>query len=454
MNKNFTIKNLIRIICFICLSLAIFLVILFSQVQGQSNSLINSYPNNSDVNIVIIQHDSCPWSYFWCVVENGINDAAKDLNVNVEIKRPIRLLKENKKKIVEKHIGFLKEVSQGNGKQPDAVGITLIQKEKNDEEKNDEEENDEEENDEEVIEYLKGLMDKKIPIIVYNSDLQVVKKLNEELPEQLRYIGQDDYQAGYEAGKELAKEIKEKGRAVCINDAPEAINIQNRCKGFEKAIDEAKAKDIEYKNLETIPNNIFDDLIKDFKENYEKDSNENKNFQTIYLSLGPKGAEPFYKFIECVKKINDQKCDNLEENEYDEDFLFAHGIFDLSKRIIDNINNENTLFAIDQQPYIQGYMIVQSLFWKVKYKLELQNKIEDTKIQEIKIQEIKTCIDEAKLKDKIDDTKIQEIKTCIDEAELKYKVDETTKMISTGPILVKKDENKLEEIEELLAKYR
>lgn len=396
MTKNLIIKNSIKLICFIFLSLAVFFIIFVSQIQGQTNSLRNSYASNSDVNIVIIQHDSCPWSYFWCVVENGINDAAKDLNVNVEILRPIRILKENNDKVIEEHKRFLKEVSERDDKTLDAVGITLIHEEKEDQD---------------IILYLNELMMKNIPINVYNSDLQVVKKLNNKLRKKLAYIGQDDYQAGYQAGKALLEKIKGKeARAVCINDLPEAINLQNRCNGFFKAIKDQRP-DIESKNLDSEYNElkfnckningqnenyeecrdiIYSSIKKDYDNN--NNQNQNQNFKTIYLSLGPKGVKPFSKFI------NDNNIDKEK---------FAHGIFDLSEEIIDNIQNGNTLFAIDQQPYLQGYMIVQSLFWKVKYKLEIQNKIEDTKI------------------------------------------------ISTGSILIKKeDENKLKQIKELLGKYR
>ncbi len=38
-----------------------------------------------------------------------------------------------------------------------------------------------------------------------------------------------------------------------------------------------------------------------------------------------------------------------------------HGTFDVSPEIVANIENDVTLFAVDQQPFLQGYGAVMSL---------------------------------------------------------------------------------------------
>jgi simple sugar transport system substrate-binding protein len=40
---------------------------------------------------------------------------------------------------------------------------------------------------------------------------------------------------------------------------------------------------------------------------------------------------------------------------------FVHGTFDLSPEIVANVENGTTLFAIDQQPFLQGYGSVMML---------------------------------------------------------------------------------------------
>src|SRR5688500_10915623 len=58
------------------------------------------------------------------------------------------------------------------------------------------------------------------------------------------------------------------------------------------------------------------------------------------LTLGPNGAIPFYAFLEAEGIGPDQ---------------VKHGTFDLSEEIVANIENEVTMFAVDQQPFLQGY---------------------------------------------------------------------------------------------------
>ncbi|MDJ0661815.1 MAG: substrate-binding domain-containing protein [Crocosphaera sp.] len=356
-------KKLIQLSFFMGLSLIVVFALFFSQPQKLPISKLNVNPNTSDFNIVLLQHDACPWAYFWCVVEKGINDAANNLNVNVELLRPLRTSDENNEDMIKQYEHLFSELTD-HEPLPDAVGITFI--------------------DETVSKYLEKLITQEIPTIVYNAGAS----FNNHVISDLTYLGQNDQQAGYEAGLRLTKQINEKGRAVCINHFPEATNLTARCQGFERAINEAKAKGktIEYTMLDTQKNDppaIKEALIKDYTNHPDKAF-------TIYLSLGPIGAEPFYDFIDDV---------NLPQDK------FAHGIFDLSQEIIDNINkSENTLFAIDQQPYLQGYMIVQLLFWKAKYQLRLRSETKGTNI------------------------------------------------ISTGPNFLKKDE--LEQVKSLIGQYR
>ncbi|MEO0373817.1 MAG: sugar ABC transporter substrate-binding protein, partial [Cyanobacteria bacterium P01_A01_bin.17] len=84
-------SSFIHRILFICL-----LVVMIAACRPQirpsaiapvaSQSVEQSAGDN--LNLTLIQHASCPWAYFWCVVETGIHDAAQDLGVEVTIRRP------------------------------------------------------------------------------------------------------------------------------------------------------------------------------------------------------------------------------------------------------------------------------------------------------------------------------------------------------------------------------
>ena len=65
-----------------------------------------------------------------------------------------------------------------------------------------------------------------------------------------------------------------------------------------------------------------------------------------FLTLGPNGANPFYAFMEAR---------GLKAGDV------IHGTFDLSPEIVAHVEDGTTLFAIDQQPFLQGYLSVVTL---------------------------------------------------------------------------------------------
>ncbi|MGB7416604.1 MAG: hypothetical protein WA902_20540 [Thermosynechococcaceae cyanobacterium] len=62
-------------------------------------------------------------------------------------------------------------------------------------------------------------------------------------------------------------------------------------------------------------------------------------------STTSKAAVPFYQVIANQKRA------------------FSYGTFDLSRTVLNEIEKGTTLFAIDQQPYLEGYLAVQWLTW-------------------------------------------------------------------------------------------
>ncbi|KST65150.1 hypothetical protein BC008_20340 [Mastigocoleus testarum BC008] len=285
-----------------------------NELATKQKNLPVSYSSNV-LNITLIQHDSCPWSYFWCVVEKGINDAAKDLKVNVKLLRPSETpyKPSEQKELIEK---ALKD-------NPDGIGVTLTDRKLFREP---------------LTTFLEDHQDdrkSRIPVIAYNAGNSPDK---DDIPYDI-YIGQDEEKAGYEAGKKLVElaRLKSSGkRGVCINHQEDTENLQARCRGFENAL---RDEGIPYFTI------ITKDNPKNIKEEIEKDYQTHKNTD-IVLSLGQIGAAPFYEF--------------MEDNKLESSQIF-HATFDLSKTIINNIENGRTLFAIDQQPYLQGYMVVQWL---------------------------------------------------------------------------------------------
>ncbi|MEO0376248.1 MAG: substrate-binding domain-containing protein, partial [Cyanobacteria bacterium P01_A01_bin.17] len=177
----------------------------------------------------------------------------------------------------------------------------------------------------------KAVTEFNIPVVAYNAGSGPEQ---DNIPYRV-YIGADERQGGYEAGKRLLAESKAATKGACINHQPGALNLEARCQGFFKALSESG---IEAEMVEITPNPAESKKI--LQRYIAKNSKTN-----LFLTLGPEAAVPFYQVI----------ADRGEE--------FRHGTFDLSRTILKEIEEGTTLFAIDQQPYLEGYLAVQWLTW-------------------------------------------------------------------------------------------
>lgn len=301
-----------------------------SQLQTfQPIATQNLDQSSETLNITLIQHESCFWSYFWCVVENGINDAAQQLGVNVTIKPARKYDIEAVAKILGKELDRLKTIDPAKHAR-EAIGVAVIDAQK-------------------LSQPLEKIInDYDIPVIAYNAEQG--KEIT-QIP-YLSYIGQDDERAGYEAGLRLAQQPYSLG--VCIMHQVGAPNLRARCDGFRQAMRDTGKDTI--RDLESQPNAAtLEDSIRQFLV-------ENPDVN-VFLTVGPKGAAAFYRAIASVNRLPDQ---------------YVHGSFDLSSSTLEQIKQKKTLFTVDQQPYLEGYLTVQWLTWIRKYHLTPPDKIIST----------------------------------------------------------------------------
>ena len=175
---------------------------------------------------------------------------------------------------------------------------------------------------------LKKVTDKKIPLITVNSG---TADQSEKLG-AIMHVGQPEYEAGKGAG-ERAKAAGIKS-FVCVNHfATNPVSFE-RCRGFGEAIG------ADYKKS-TIDTGIDPAQVESKTAAYLR---QNPGTQAI-LALGPDAAAPALKAIE--KSGQKGKI------------YFA--TFDLSDDISRGIKDGSINFAIDQQPYLQGYIPVAIL---------------------------------------------------------------------------------------------
>ena len=257
------------------------------------------------VRIAAVAHAVCAWDAFWCTVESGIDAAKAALGVEVEIFGTDTWDPE----------GVAANIDQALATGPDAMMVTI--------------------SDIDLFrEPLQRAVDSGIPVIAYNSGQgPVVDGVN-----YLTYIGQDEFVAGEIAGRRLS----EAGgtNAVCINQAVGATNLDRRCDGLEAGFNgSVQVLGIDGEDASTAQTTISDF----YAANPDVDT---------FLTLGPNGANPFYGFVE-------------EEGLGAGDIL--HATFDRTPEIEENIRGGLTLFATDQQPYLQGFGAVQTLTNVLRY---------------------------------------------------------------------------------------
>jgi simple sugar transport system substrate-binding protein len=258
------------------------------------------------VEVILVQHALCAWDAFWCVVEKGIERAAKEMNVNVTVLGPDAFDLEKVAQLID----------QAAAAQPDGIALTV--------------------SDPDLFrEPIQRALDAGIPVVGYNAGAGPI----EDGIDYMTYLGQDEYAGGYLGGLKLAAAGGTKG--VCINHQVGHTGLDARCQGFTDGLEEngIPAEVLATTNDPAESQTIIDDY---FTANPDAD---------IFMTMGPNSANPFYAFMEAA---------GLAAGDV------QHGTFDLSDEIIAKIKDGTTMFGIDQQPFLQGYGAVQTLMLKVR----------------------------------------------------------------------------------------
>ncbi|WP_407062260.1 sugar ABC transporter substrate-binding protein [Caldimonas mangrovi] len=169
---------------------------------------------------------------------------------------------------------------------------------------------------------------KKIPLITINSG---TTEQSEKLG-AVMHVGQPEYDAGKGAG-ERARAAGVKS-FLCVNHYATNPASFERCRGF------AEALGVDYKKatLDTgdDPTTVESKVAAYLRQNPDTDA---------VLALGPNSAHPTLKALEKAGKAG----------------KIYMATFDLSDEISRGIRNGSVKFAIDQQPYLQGYVPVAVL---------------------------------------------------------------------------------------------
>lgn len=250
---------------------------------------------------------------WWNVIKNAVKQASNDYNVTVEYRNPPTGDLADMARIVEQAIAT----------KPDGLVVSIAD-----------------------FDTLEGPLEKAtkrgIPVITMNSGTQEQSKALGAL----LHIGQPEFAAGLGAGQRAkAAGVK---NFLCVNHYIMNPASVERCMGFAKGLGiELGSQMID---SQTDPTNVETKVSAYLRKN--------PNTQAV-LTLGPTSAHPTLRA--------------LEKNKMHDDVYFA--TFDLSSEISSAIKDGRIDFAIDQQPYLQGYLPITFLTLNARYGLMPSNNV-------------------------------------------------------------------------------
>ncbi|MET3601776.1 sugar ABC transporter substrate-binding protein [Martelella mangrovi] len=262
---------------------------------------------------VLISHapDSDSW---WNTIKNAINVAGEQMDVEVEYRNPPTGDLADMGRIVQ----------QAAASNPDGIIVTIAD-----------------------FDVLSGPVSdavaKAIPVITINSG-------TEEQSKQLgamMHVGQPEYMAGKLAG-ERAKKESGADSFLCVNHYITNPASVERCQGFADGLGVELGEQMIDSGMD--PSEV--------KSKVMAYLNSNPDTGAI-LTLGPNSAEPTIAALDEMGQSGE----------------IYFGTFDLSSGIADAIKAGTVNFAIDQQPYLQGYLPVVILTNYARYGVMPGNSI-------------------------------------------------------------------------------
>jgi simple sugar transport system substrate-binding protein len=252
------------------------------------------------VTIEMVTHGA-PGDAFWNVVKKGAEDAAKDYNVSFHYSSPDKSDAVEEARLVEAAIA----------KKPDGIAVSIFDADA-------------------LAGPIKKAVDAGIPVISLNSGGDVAAKLGTSA-----HIGQNEDIAGTLGGRKMGTlGVK---HVLCVNQEQGNRALELRCQGITKGLSGAKVDQLVIDGSDPTGS----------QRRIEAKLSQDSSVDGIF-TLGPTGFTPASN---AIKKSGKQG-------------KIKFATFDLSADILNAVKAGETEFAIDQQPYLQGYLPIQFLAMK------------------------------------------------------------------------------------------
>ena len=246
-----------------------------------------------DVDIAVVTHGEAS-DPFWAIVKKGIDQAAREMGATVSYNAPDVYEPRRMRELIEAAVAS----------RPDGMVVTIP-------------------NADALAPALAQATKAGIPIIAINTGRDVYRRLG-----VLLFVGEPEYDAAFAAGRRMAEAGVR--NAICVNHEPGVSSLRERCQGFAEALAKSGG------NVRVVAVELQDQ-----RDAVSRISNA-VSFEEVdgVLALGPGGAAPALEALRRTRRLGE----------------VAFGTFDLGPEVLRAVKAGQIEFAIDQQPFLQGYL--------------------------------------------------------------------------------------------------
>jgi simple sugar transport system substrate-binding protein len=254
------------------------------------------------VRIAVVTHGQAS-SPFWAIVRNGVEAAARQMDVVVNYRAPDVYSLQRMETLID----------QAVASRPDGLVVSLPEPG--------------------LAPAVRRAVRAGIPVVSINSGSDFYKRLG-----VLAHVGQPEDRAGFQAGQRLAQAGAR--RVLCINQQIGNQGLDERCRGLQRAMRAAGGRSrvfgIDDQSTAT-PRKIADAI-------------RSGRIDGV-LTLNATGG------MEAVTAVH----------QLDRADAVKVATFDLGPDVLNAVKSGQLLFAVDQQAYLQGYLPIVLLAEKARY---------------------------------------------------------------------------------------
>lgn len=253
----------------------------------------------AELRIVFVTHGQAA-DPFWNVVQNGAREAGSDVGARIEYQAPESFDMVAMSQLIDAAVASSPDGLVVSMPDADALGGSVS-----------------------------DAVAAGIPVVSINSGYDAAQALG-----VMTHVGQTEYEAGYGGGEQLADAGVR--RVFCVNHEVGNTALDLRCQGVADALAEAGA------SAQVLAVEVGDPT--ESQQRIQAGLSSNPDVDGI-ITLGPTSALPALAALQAGGLFDD--------------LVFA--TFDVSPEILEAIEAGQIRFAIDQQPYLQGYLPVSLL---------------------------------------------------------------------------------------------